>query len=129
MRICRHVSKLGMIGVLSLFTSHAASAEPTTNMFNVTGEALLEWCSNSADPFDYSICTIYIIGVSQGLILGKHEGAKINFCPNDKVNGDLIKEFVIKALRETPSIRKYDAALVIKLVMETKWWCTPPTRP
>jgi hypothetical protein len=121
---------LGLLGVLG-----AAAAPPAPPAINtVTAGDLAQFCVGS-DHVSQNVCRIYILGVTQGVVLGLGSagGAPAHLCVPAALSAETLEETVkarIEAeLQAHPAAASQDGARFIVAMLGKAYKCTPGTAP
>jgi len=119
---------LGSLGALG-----AAAAPPAPPALNtVTAADLAQFCVGS-DHVSQNVCRIYILGVTQGVVLGNGRSTAAQLCVTADITAESLEETVkarIEAqLRAHPAAAAEDGARFIVAMLGKAYPCAKPASP
>lgn len=114
-------------------TLAAAAATPVPPALNtVTAADLAQFCVGT-DHVSQNVCRIYILGVTQGVVLGAGLARGVQPCVPPQLSAEAleeaVKEHIEAQLRAAPANGSQDAARFITAMLLKDYPCAKPSAP
>ena len=121
--------------ILGSATSLALASTPSPPALNtITGADLAQFCDGS-DHVSQNVCRVYILGVTQGVVLGQGNAApgRAHLCVPADLDADkleeAVKERVAGLLKASAAAAHEDASRLIARALAGLYPCGEPPRP